>query len=360
MRVPAKWRFVRPSRWVVLVIVLFSIQGCSNLSYYQQAISGQYSVLSQRVDIDDILADKTTPAPLKTKLKTVLQIRAFAAAEMQMDIGDSYSQYADLNRDFVVWNITATPELSLTPHQWCYPIIGCQNYRGYFHQSEANNEALQLQQQGMDTWVGGVSAYSTLGWFDDPVLNTFVYREDSDLAALLIHELSHQILYIQGDTSFNESFATAVELEGMQRWLISNGQSALFNQYKQKLSERALFIETVLDSIDTLKTIYDAESSTDTKRFQKKQVISAMSQAYQRKVTKRELSGYYTGWFKQLNNAKLITVSNYYQYVPAFSAMIDEAEGNMSLFYQRAIELSQQNKETRDSRLKTYLSEPPI
>lgn len=334
------------------------MQGCSTLAYYQQAIAGQYTILSNRVDIESLIADPETPEELREKLITVRRVRAFSASEMSMDVGDSYSQYSDTKRGFVVWNISAAPELSLKPHQWCYPIIGCQSYRGYFQKQMAEEEAANLSQQGFDTWVGGVTAYSTLGWFDDPVLNTFVYREDSDLAALLIHELSHHVLYIKGDTAFNESFATAVELEGLRRWLTLNNQTQLVKRHQQKLRERAVFISTVSTSIEKLKALYESNISDKDKRSGKQQIIAQMKKQYQQAALDNELSGRYHRWFDHINNAKLITVSNYYQFVPAFTAMIAESKGNMAQFYESAKALGEKDKESRDKILQAYLNSP--
>ncbi len=337
------------------LIVLLSLQGCSTLSYYQQAIAGQFEILNTRQDITALTQHQDTPTELKQKLETVLQVRTFARNEMQMIVGNSYSQYSDLQRDYVVWNLSASPELSLSPHQWCYPIIGCQSYRGYFQQSMAEAEATKLKQQGYDTWVGGVSAYSTLGWFDDPVLNTFVYRSDASLAALLIHELSHQILYIKGDTAFNESFATAVELEGLNRWLTSIKQEHQINIYHQKVAEKNFFIETVSATIKQLNAVYNSPLSNDEKRVKKRELIAALQANYQHAILNQQVKGYFSHWFEEVNNAKLITVSNYYQYVPAFTAMIEEAKGDMQAFYQSAITLGAKEKQHRDEILQQYL-----
>ncbi|WP_250656648.1 aminopeptidase [Alkalimarinus coralli] len=354
----ATMSFATASLLLVSALLFSLIQGCSTFTYYQQAIAGQYKVLSNRVDIESLIADPETPEELREKLITVRRVRAFSASEMSMDVGGSYSQYSDTKRNFVVWNISAAPELSLKPHQWCYPIIGCQSYRGYFQKQMAEEEAENLTRQGLDTWVGGVTAYSTLGWFDDPVLNTFVYREDSDLAALLIHELSHHVLYIKGDTAFNESFATAVELEGLRRWLTLNNQTERVRQHQQKMKERAVFISTVSTSIEKLKALYKSNISDKDKRSGKQQIIAQMKNQYQQAALDNELSGLYHRWFDHINNAKLITVSNYYQFVPAFTAMIAESKGNMAQFYKSAKALGEKDKESRDKILQAYLDSP--
>ena len=323
--------------------------------YYSQAIGGQYEILSHRVEIETLISNKDTPIKLRQKLETVLQLRSFSKNEMAMDVGSHYSQYTDVKRDYVVWNVSASPALSLTPHQWCYPIIGCQSYRGYFHQEMADKEAANLQQQGYDTWVGGVSAYSTLGWFEDPVLNTFVFRNDADLAALLIHELSHQILYIKGDTAFNESFATAVEIEGLKRWLKKVEQEELLNAYQQKREEKAFFIATVSATAAKLKTLYDSKLSDDNKKTRKEQIISILKEDYKKAITNKSLRGYYAHWFNEVNNAKLASISNYYNYVPAFSAMIADVDGDMQAFYLHAQKLGKMDKDKRNDALNEYL-----
>jgi len=340
---------------VFFVTLSLTLQGCSSFSYYRQAMGGQYEILNRRVEIDTLINDKNTPEKLRKKLETVLQVRTFSKNEMAMDVGSNYSQYSDLQRNYVVWNVSASPALSLTPHQWCYPIVGCQSYRGYFHQEMAEEEAANLQQQGYDTWVGGVSAYSTLGWFEDPVLNTFIFRNDADLAALLIHELSHQILYIKGDTAFNESFATAVEIEGLKRWLKKVEQEELLSAYQQKREEKAFFIQTVSATTKKLKTLYDSELSESDKTLKKEQLISALKENYRKAVANNTLRGYYAHWFDEINNAKLAAISNYYNYVPAFSAMIDEVNGDMAVFYKQAKSLGEKDKRIRDKLLNEYL-----
>ncbi len=341
---------------LLILSALSALQGCGHFSYYQQAIGGQYEILSQRVDIETLINNKNTPDKLKHKLETVLQIRSFSAHDMAMDISSNYTQYSNLQRKYVVWNVSASPALSLTPHQWCYPIVGCQSYRGYFHQEMAEKEAANLQQQGYDTWVGGVSAYSTLGWFEDPVLNTFIFRNDADLAALLIHELSHQILYIKGDTAFNESFATAIEIEGLTRWLKKVEQEELLIAYQQKREEKSFFIETVSATTKKLKVLYDSELSDHKKTLKKEQVFSELKDNYKKSVVEKSLPGYYTHWFDEVNNARLAAISNYYHYVPAFSAMIENANGDMAAFYKQAKALSEKDKDVRNEILNSYLT----
>ena len=206
-----------------LVLTLL-LGGCAQIGYYTQAVHGQLSLLDAAKPIDDVLADPGASEQLKSRLAKVKQIRAYAVSELSLPDNRSYTSYADLKRPYVLWNVVATPELSLTPHQWCFPIAGCVDYRGYYHEADAQAFGTELRTEGYDVLVGGVPAYSTLGWFNDPVLSTFfVGYPDAELARMLFHELAHQIVYVKGDSQFNESFATAVEEEGVERWMSVHG-----------------------------------------------------------------------------------------------------------------------------------------
>ncbi|KAF1038175.1 MAG: hypothetical protein GAK35_03810 [Herbaspirillum frisingense] len=206
-------------RWALLALTAAGVAGCSSISYYAQAAHGQFSLLAQARPFDDWLSDPDAKPALKAKLETVREIRRFAVAELGLPDNGSYKTYAQLDRPFVLWNVVAAPELSLKAHQWCFPIAGCVDYRGYYSQQAAQDYGAQLQQQGYDVQVVGVPAYSTLGWFNDPVISTFINYPDGELARLVFHELAHQTVYARDDTPFNEGFAVAVEEIGVARWL---------------------------------------------------------------------------------------------------------------------------------------------
>ncbi|HTZ00655.1 MAG TPA: aminopeptidase, partial [Rhodocyclaceae bacterium] len=193
--------------------------GCSNLGYYLQAVGGQMDMLGRARPIQAVLDDPSTSERLKQQLVDVGRIRQFASAELGLPDNGSFRRYADLQRPFAVWNVFAAAEFSTKPKRWCYLLVGCADYRGYFSAAAAAGEAEQLRRQGYDVYVAGIPAYSTLGWFDDPVLNTVIDYPVIRLAPLIFHELAHQVAYARDDTTFNESFAVAVELEGMRRWL---------------------------------------------------------------------------------------------------------------------------------------------
>ncbi|MBI5783517.1 MAG: aminopeptidase, partial [Gammaproteobacteria bacterium] len=210
---------------LTLLLLLAVVSGCASPGYYLHAVSGQIEILNKRRPVEEVLNDPATTPQTRQQLKLVRRLRDFASRELGLPDNDSYRSYTDLERPFVVWDVFAAPELSLEPKQWCFLVAGCVPYRGYFARDEAEQFAADLKQDGYDVYVGGVPAYSTLGWFNDPLLNTFIHRSEPELAGLLFHELAHQKIYVSGDTTFNESFATVVELEGVKRWSQQNGNT---------------------------------------------------------------------------------------------------------------------------------------
>src|ERR1700753_1223482 len=219
-------------RVLLVITLLATLPGCGTM-YLAQAAGGQIHVLNARKPIDKVVADPKTPDPLRARLVEVRAARAFAVSELHLPDNRSYRTYADIKRPYVVWNVVATPEFSIEPKHWCFPIAGCVAYRGYFKERSARKFAAKLAAQGFDVTVGGVPAYSTLGKFADPVLSTMMRYDDSDLVAIIFHELAHQLLYVKNDTEFNEAFATMVEQAGLERWLEANGRSDSFQRYRK-------------------------------------------------------------------------------------------------------------------------------
>ncbi len=335
--------------------------GCSELAYYSQASYGQLSLLAAREDIETLLNDRNTPEPLVRKLRVVQEARRFAQQHLGLEPEANYSAYVDTGRPYVLWNITAAPRYSLSAKHWCYPVVGCQSYRGYFAQADAEAAATELSDAGWDVHVSGVAAYSTLGWFDDPVLNTFVYRSDTDLAALIFHELAHKVLYIPGDTVFNESFATAVENAGIQQWLSAQDQDTQFREYQTRFHYRQVFTELVLDTIDQLRALYaefPSPPSHDTDLDARKQhLLNTLRETYFATTKHWNFRGY-DHWFNTpLNNAKLITVANYHTYVPHFQALLIQHGHDYGKFYQAIKALSELPPNVRIVQLKNAL--PP-
>ncbi|WPC05101.1 aminopeptidase [Pseudomonas benzenivorans] len=324
-------------RWVPLLAALL-LGGCSTLDYYGQLAAGQFELLRARQPVEDLLADPATAAPLRQRLALALQARSFASAELALPDNRSYRLYADLGRPYVLWNLFATAEFSVEPETHCFPIAGCVAYRGYYRQGRARGAAALLQQQGLDTYIGGVEAYSTLGWFDDPLLNTMLAWSDERLVAVIFHELAHQQLYVAGDTAFNESFATFVEREGLRRWRAARG---LPEAEAAPLRQREQFSALVLASRERLRALYARDLPAPAMRAAKQAEFARLRRDY-RALRDRQWggAGRYDAWIEApLNNAKLLPFGLYDSWVPAFAALYAEVGGDWPAFYRRAAAL---------------------
>ena len=339
-----------------LAFFAVAICGCESMHYYSQAVQGQYQILEKRQPISDILADPESPEFLRQRLAFILKVRQFAQNDLQLPVKNNYLTYVDLERPYVVWNVFAAPEFSLAPKTWCYPFVGCAAYRGYFSQTNAAQYATKLEHQGYDVYVVGVSAYSTLGWFDDPVLSSFLRYSEMQLAALIFHELAHQVLYVKGDTAFNESFATTVEQEGLQRWLAATPSADNYGDYLRRYNSEQQFIRLVLQYRQRLEKIYQSDDSATVKREKKAAVIAEMRAEFNRLKTFENGLAAYDNWMdNSLNNAKLVSVSAYHRFVPAFQKMLQQSQGSLSHFYGACRELGQAPKSKRHQVLSTYL-----
>lgn len=333
--------------------------GCEHLSYLHQAAKGQWEILHKREAIATLLAAKDTDPMLREKLTLVQDARAFARRELLLDSGNSYTSYTQLDRPYVVWNVVANAEFSMNPQRWCFPIAGCISYRGYFNEQDARHFANRLETQGFDTWVGGVEAYSTLGWFDDPVISTFTNRSEVSLAGLIFHELAHRTLYVTDDSSFNESFATAIEQEGIRRWLTRNGKSDRWDTYLRYDAYQQDFIALVQQQRAKREALYASKLSVDEMRSQKSLLVDDFRKQY-RQLRDVKWQGYnaYDHWMSgSLNNAQLNTVSTYNAYVPALRNLMLQCSQSMRCFHARARELAKQDSTQRMQSL-TALGEP--
>ena len=335
--------------------------GCAattvDLPYYWQSAVGQVSLLQRARPIGELLADPALDERLRPKLRRVQEIRSFASRELGLPDNGSYTRYADLGRPFVVWNVFATPELSMQMKQWCFPVAGCVTYRGYFDREAAERHAAELRSQGWEAYVAGVPAYSTLGWFDDPVLNTFVHRPDGELARLIFHELAHQVLYVKGDSAFNESFATAVEEAAVERWLDAEGNPAVREAYRRFAERRRAFVALLVRHRDALAAVYEGDASDDEKRAGKQAVLASLQEGY--RALKAGWGGWagYDRWFAQpLTNAHLASVATYHELVPGFRRLLDEAGGELPRFFGRARELAALPAAER----RALLAAPPV
>jgi len=313
-------------------------------------------MLSQR-PITELLNDPGTPPLLRAKLSYVLELGEFAARELRLPVGESYRDYVDIGRSHVVWNVFAAPELSLTPKTWCYPIAGCAAYRGYFEQPAAERYAASLSQDGYDVFVWGATAYSTLGWFDDPVLSTFLRLDHAQLVALMFHELAHRRLYIQGDSAFNESFATAVEQTGLERWAAVRNEPGLQAAVDSQRRLQQTFYSWVSGSTHDLQAVYASDLPAAEKRVRKAAILSQLRRDFERlKQRHPELSRYDSWLASGLNNAGLASVSTYQELVPAFERLLQQSSGELSVFYERCHALAHLTFGERQDQLRLLMT----
>ena len=353
------FRFVRRPRGRTLAIVLAVIGGtlavaaCATfetVDYYWQGAAGQLELLTRSEPIPAVIGK--SDKQLAERLSRIREIRSFASRELGLPNNDSYTRYTDLGRPYVTWNVFATPELSLTPRQWCFPIAGCVNYRGYFQEAAAKGESSRLKKAGDDVYVGGVPAYSTLGWFSDPVLSSFVGWPETEVARLIFHELAHQLIYVKNDSAFNESFATAVEEAGLARWLAARNDSQLTKLAARADHMRAVFRDLVRTTRAKLGEIYASNASDEDKRRAKREIIAAMKAAYEAaKAGDPGLSGYDRWFAQQPNNAAIAAIGLYTDRVPAFRELLREVNGDLPRFYARVRDLAALPKRARDRAL---------
>jgi predicted aminopeptidase len=331
----------------VVIALLLLLSGCSSASFYSQAIQGQLDILSKKRPLADLIDSDETPAELSRRLTLILEIRRFAESELDLPVGKNYLEYVDLGRSQAVYCVFAAPEFSLEPKTWCYPFVGCTAYRGYFSENGARMQALNLQGQGYDVAIGGAAAYSTLGWFADPVLNTFVDRPTEELAGLVFHELAHQVLYVADDTTFNESFATTVEREGVRRWLEA-GNPGDPERYQKNWRRKSATLKLVDKYRKRLKALYASPFPQTAKRWEKAALFEGLKSEYLAMTRDRGVQGGATGWLDQpLNNAHLVTIASYHDLVPLFRHLLEACRGDLGVFYRACIYLSRQSRERR-------------
>ncbi|RON35262.1 aminopeptidase [Pseudomonas brassicacearum] len=313
------------------VLFLF-LNGCASVSYYGQLASGQLQLLRAREPVSRVIADPGRDQLLRAHLTQSQKARTFASQQLQLPDNQSYRLYADIGRPFVVWNVFATPEFSLTPQNHCFPIAGCVAYRGYYSQSAARGEAALQRLQGMDVSIGGVEAYSTLGWFNDPIISSMMAWGDERLATLIFHELAHQRFYVKDDTEFNESFATFVEQEGTRQWRAFRG---LAPDSGAQVQQRDQFIQLVLDTRTRLERLYTLPLPADKMRQRKADEFERLRGEY-RQLRDSQWPGdkRYDAWINApMNNARLLPFGLYDQWVPAFAALFRQVGGDWMKFY---------------------------
>lgn len=340
-------------RCLLAIAVLLLLSGCSSARYYSQLASGQWQLLNSREPVDALIADPQQPNALRQQLTQAQAARTFATQRLHLPDNQSYRLYANLQRPYVVWNVFATPEFSLTPITHCFPIAGCVAYRGYYSQGGARGEAALARQQGRDVFISGVEAYSTLGWFDDPILNTMLNWGDERLATLIFHELAHQRVYVKDDTAFNESFASFVEQEGTRQWRAHQGLPPLCTKGTQ---QRDQFVALVLSTRQRLQALYEQSLPAPVMRQHKAEEFERMRHEY-RQLRDQQWGGNrrYEAWINSpMNNAKLLPFGLYDQWVPAFAALFKQSGNDWQVFYAEVEQLGQLPPRQRTAALRRW------
>jgi predicted aminopeptidase len=321
------------------------LQGC----YVMQAARGQLQIVNAREPIASVVDDPREPGELRRRLQTVQEARAFASRELALPNNKSYTSYVDLEREYVVWNVVATPEFSVRPREWCFPIVGCVAYRGYFKEAKARKFAARLGAQGFDTVVEGVPAYSTLGKFDDPILNTMMGYGDDELAAIMFHELAHQVIYIADDSSFNEAFAVAVEREGLARWLAAQGRSADLQRHRERRERQAESIRIIARHRDRLEALYASGLDPALMRERKHEEFAALAAELEQLDGRYAVKSRLVAELKSAppNNARLASLATYYDCVPGFERLLDSVQRDLPRFYGAVRERAKLPREQR-------------
>ncbi len=335
-------------RVLLSLLLCGGLPGCG-IAYLAQATQGQWRVMRARRPIDRVLSDPATTPQLKSRLELVLDAREFASRELSLPDNGSYRSYADLGRPYVVWNVVAAPEFSVVPLHWCFPFTGCLSYRGYFRERNARAYAAHLAERGNDTLVAGVAAYSTLGHFDDPVLNTMMRYGTLDLVATMFHELAHQLIYVKGDSVFNESFASMVEEEGLRRWLAARNRSLELQDFLGQRSASRAIVDALAEGRGELDALYHQPLDPDRMRVRKRELMMAIGERVRALEQQRQMqhSGFDAWIDAGLNNAHLASIATYSDCVPGFQQLLDRNGGDLPAFYAAVRKISRRSEARR-------------
>jgi predicted aminopeptidase len=312
---------------MLLAVLGLALAGCESISYYGQAIGGHLGMMSAARPVEDWLSDPATTPVLRERLEVARRIRAFASRELALPDNGSYASYAEIDRPFVVWNVFAAGEFSVEPKAECFPVAGCVSYRGFYTEQRAREHAERLRSQGFDVHVAGIPAYSTLGWFDDPLLSTFIRYPDTQLARLVFHELAHQVAYARSDTAFNESFAVVVEEEGVRRWLAAEGRDAELAGFRAVQARKREFAGRVEETRERLAEVYRMPLSPEALRAKKAEEWARLRKSY-------------PGIPEQPNNGFLVSIALYTELVPELERLLAQEGGDLRRFYRQVKEMA--------------------
>ncbi len=331
---------MKVTRLLAICSACVMLSACSTVGYYSQIVTGHMKIVLGKQSVETALADQSLDEQTRHRLQVAVDARQYAISRLQLPKNDSYSSYYDTGQNFVTWNVVAAPEFSLKAKTWCFPVAGCVAYRGYYTREAAASYASKLKSEGLDVTISGATAYSTLGWFADPLLNTMLNRSDASITSLIFHELAHQQLYTRDDSTFNESFATFVEQEGLRLWQkdnpVSNGVD-LVQQLAQRAERKRDFLELLNNTKGSLLTLYASGKTESEMRAEKQRYFEQMKSDYSQ--LKKTWGGYqgYDGWFSRpLNNARLAAVGTYNDYLPAFAVLFRQSGNDFETFYRAA------------------------
>jgi predicted aminopeptidase len=354
---PTPRRAARPAVAALLLVLAALGAGCSHLGFYGQAVAGHLDLLQRAQPVADLIADPATPPALRERLALAQRMRDFAVTELALPDNRSYRSYSDLQRPAAVWNVVAAPELSLTLKTWCFPVAGCVGYRGYFDRQRAEASAARLRAAGYDVLVYPVPAYSTLGWLDwlggDPLLSTFIGWPEGELARLIFHELAHQLVYVRDDMTFNESYASAVDRLGVQRWLAAHGSPQAREAHARFEQRRGQFRALVQAARGELEAVYASGRPAAEQRAAKAEVFARL-RAEHRRLREGEWGGFagYDAWFANANNAALGIFAAYDDLVPGFEGLYRRCGGDFACLHEQARQLAALPKDERQARLR--------
>jgi predicted aminopeptidase len=345
---------ISSARLITFIVVIIVLGACADLRYYAHVTHGESALLMQRRPVSKVIADPSTDPKLAARLKLSQEARQFASAKLDLPDNRSYTYYVQLNRPYVVWNVFATPRFSVDAVPQCFPIAGCVAYRGWFDEHMAKQSAQKLKTEGNDVYVGGVPAYSTLGWFSDPIISSMMRWDDDELIGTIFHELAHQLIYLKGDTSFNESYAMFVEDEGVREWHRSRGESIADNQ-DQVMDDG--FTQLVLDLRNRLKKLYSSGLGQEAMAAGKQREIEGFRARYAVWRDKHYPNDHrYDAWVAQpINNATLLPFGLYDQWEPSFAALFRQAKGQWPDFYARVRALAKEPDDERTNALRELL-----
>ncbi|MCH8119850.1 MAG: aminopeptidase [Planctomycetes bacterium] len=348
-----KKRTKRIALIMVVVLVLLSVSGCSCVSYYSQAVVGHFRIMRSRTPIENILKTNNLDAESQNKLKLVLEVRAYAGEELGLPKNKSYTVYSDINGEYVGWNVYVAPKFSVEPKRWRFPIAGSVVYRGYFSKKGALKFAGKMEEKDFDVFIGPINAYSTLGWYNDPVLSSHLRLNPIRLAGLIIHELAHQKFYVSGDSRFNEGFAVTVERAGVLRWLKATGRDDDIIQASRMWDEKDMMVARILKARSELMDIYRSELNLESLAQKKKSVFEDLkTDLYGVDGAEVDLSRT-DGEEFELNNAYLVTIDTYYSLVPVFQSILDSLGGSLPKFFEKVEELGELPFEERQREIES-------